>query len=78
MNINTVTTSWGLNKSGPFYNAMLHNIANAAGGRVRVANWASVVLAHPEYLSAGGPHLTDAGATAYRNLMMLGVANCGA
>jgi len=70
------TTPWGLNQTGPSWNAFL---ASAAGSRVAVVvPWAGTVAQHPEYLDAGGVHQTALGKAAYLAAILGAVEQCAA
>jgi hypothetical protein len=70
------TTPWGLNQTGPSWNAFL---ASAAESRVAVVvPWASMVAQHPEYLGADGVHQTAIGKAAYRAAILGAVGQCTA
>jgi len=70
------TTPWGLNQTGPLWNAFL---ASAAASRVAVVvPWASTVAQHPEYLQDDGVHQTATGKTAYLAAILGAVGQCAA
>jgi hypothetical protein len=70
------TTPWGLNQTGPVWNAFL---ASAAGSRVAVVvPWAGMVAQHPEYVVADGVHETAIGKAAYLAAIRGAVGQCAA
>jgi hypothetical protein len=70
------TTPWGLNQTGPSWNAFL---ASAAGSRVAVVvPWAAMVAQHPEYVVADGAHQTAIGKAAYLAAILDAVGQCAA
>src|SRR5262245_798711 len=69
------TTPWGLDRTGPSWNAFL---ASAAANRVAVVvPWAGIVAQHPEYLS-DGVHQTATGKAAYLAAILDAVRQCAA
>jgi lysophospholipase L1-like esterase len=70
------TTPWGLNQTGPTWNAFL---ASTAASRVAVVvPWAGMVAQHPEYLLADGVHQTALGKAAYLEAILGAVGQCAA
>jgi hypothetical protein len=70
------TTPWGLNQTGPVWNAFL---ASAARSRVAVVvPWAGMVAQHPEYVVADGVHQTATGEVAYLLAILGAVGQCAA
>jgi hypothetical protein len=57
----------------PHINAAIQQAAITYAGRLIVADWASELLSHPEYLGGAGPHCTPAGYQA-RAAFILGAA----
>lgn len=76
--INTETIDWGLDQSGPPYNAALEGLADEIetehpGVHTVYVDWEAIVANNLSYLSNSGPHLTDAGSEAYRQAIVHGV-----
>jgi len=70
------TTPWGLDGTGPVWNAFLASTAETHV--VVVVPWASTVAQHPEYVRSDGVHQTTAGKTAYLAAILAAVRNCAA
>jgi hypothetical protein len=64
------TTPWGLDVSGPPYNAWLRSHATVT------VPWASTVATHPEYLGSSGVHQTLTGKAAFRAALVDGIVAC--
>jgi hypothetical protein len=70
------TMPWGLNQTGPLWNAFLASVAES---RVAVVvPWSGMVAQHPEYLSADGVHQTPIGKAAYLAAILDAVGQCAA
>ena len=66
---------WGLNVSGPVWNAVLAQEAAERGGVY--VDWAQIMAEHPEYTpSTGGVHHTAEGQAAYRAAIHEGIDDC--
>ncbi len=74
VNINPATT-WGLDVTAPDYNDGLEGLGAERADAV-VVDWASIALAHPEYLSSDGVHGNAEGQAAYRQAIVGGVDAC--
>lgn len=65
------TEPWGLDTSGPAYNAALRDLPS-----VVIANWATIVEANPHFVGTDGVHLTSSGSVAYRELFLTTIDSC--
>ena len=74
VNINPAT-AWGLDVTAPDYNDALEGLGAERSDAV-IVDWATIAIAHPEYLSSDGVHGNDEGQAAYRQAIVDGVDAC--
>jgi lysophospholipase L1-like esterase len=73
------TTPWGLDVTGPVWNAFLASVAALRpAGSTDIVPWAEQTAAHPEYLGSDGVHPTAAGKVALIDDITQAMNTCAA